>query len=132
MITRADLTKTARAHLRDAGILYKRGSYDGAVYLCGYAVEIALKARICRTLRWVGFPSTPGEFQNVKSVQTHNFDALLLFTGIGTRILPVLSIEWGRVKEWTPELRYNKVGTQSATDAAGMISATRTLLGVLL
>ena len=51
MITRRDLTKTARAHLRDAGILYRRGSYDGAAYLYGYAVEIALKARICRTLR---------------------------------------------------------------------------------
>ena len=132
MIMRADLTKTAKAHLRDAGILYRRGSYDGSVYLCGYAVEIALKARICRTLRWAGFPSTPGEFQNVKSVQTHNFDALLLFSGIETRILPVLAAQWVRVKEWTPELRYSKVGTQSATDAAAMITATRILLGVLL
>ena len=132
MITRADLTKTARAHLRDAGILYKRGSYDGAVYLCGYAVEIALKVRICRTLRWTGFPSTPGEFQNVKSVQTHNFDALLLFSGVEDRIKPMLSVPWGRVNTWNPELRYSRVGTQTAADAADMIAATRIILGVLL
>ena len=132
MITRADLTKTARAHFRDAGILYKRGSYDGAVYLCGYAVEIALKARICRTLRWTGFPSTSGEFQNVKSVQTHSFDALLLFTGMETRILPALTAQWVQVKNWSPELRYSRVGTQSETDAAEMMTATRILLGVLL
>jgi len=132
MITRSDLTKTARAHLRDAGILYRRGSYDGASYLCGYAVEIALKARICRTLRWTGFPSTPGEFQNVKSVQTHNFEALLLFTGLEDRIKSVQYAQWGKAKTWNPEQRYNPVGTQTMTDAADMIAASRTLLEILL
>ena len=100
--------------------------------MCGYAVEIALKARICRTLRWTGFPSTPGEFQYVKSVQTHNLDALLLFTGIEPRILPALAPQWGQIKRWNPELRYSPVGTQSAIDAAEMMAATRTLVGVLL
>lgn len=37
-ITRADLAETAKAHLRDAKILRDNGSYDGAVYLCGYAM----------------------------------------------------------------------------------------------
>ena len=132
MITRADLTKTARAHLRDAGILYRRGSYDGASYLCGYAVEIALKARICRTLRWAGFPSAASEFQNVKSVQTHNFEALLLFKGLEALIRPALGADWVIVKKWTPEQRYNPVGTQTKTDAADIIAAARTLLEVLL
>ena len=132
MITRADLTKTARAHLRDAGILHRRGSYDGSVYLCGYAVEIALKARICRTLRWLGFPSTAGEFQNVKSLQTHNFEALLLFTGLENRIKVMQYDDWVIVKKWTPEQRYNPVGTQTVTDAADMIAAARTLIEILL
>ena len=132
MIARADLEKTARAHLRDAVILSRNRSYDGAVYLCGYAVEIALKARICQTLRWAGFPPTPSEFQYVKSVQTHNFEALLLFSWMETRIKPALATDWSLVKTWTPEQRYNPVGTQTAADAAGMIAATRTLLKVLL
>ncbi len=112
--------------------MYRRGSYDGASYLCGYAVEIALKARICRTLRWAGFPSTPSEFQNVKSVQTHNFEALLLFTGLETRIKVVQYDDWIIVKKWTPEQRYNPVVTQTITDAADMIAAARTLLRILL
>ncbi len=132
MITRADLAKTARAHLRDARILHRHGSYDSAVYLCGYAVEIALKARICRALRWAGFPSTPGEFQNIKSVQTHNFEALLLFTGLENRIKIVQYDDWVIVKKWTPEQRYNPVGTQTMADAADMIAAARTLLEILL
>src|SRR2546430_6318938 len=64
MITRSDLQKIARARLRDVEVLYRSRRYDGAIYLCGYAVEIALKARICKTLSWLGYPSTGGEFQN--------------------------------------------------------------------
>jgi len=132
MIARADLSKTARAHLRDAIILERSRSYDGAVYLCGYAVEIALKARICQTLRWAGFPSTSAEFQYVKSVQTHNFEALILFSGVEARIKPALATDWSVVKKWTPEQRYSPAGTQTAIEAGGMIAATRVLLKVLL
>jgi len=132
MITHTDLVKTARAHLRDARILKRNGSYDGAVYLCGYAVEIALKARICRTLKWAGFPSTGAEFQYVKSVQTHIFEALLMFSGVEARIKPALALEWTAVNQWAPEQRYNPVGTQTAKDAAEMIAAAERLLKVLL
>jgi len=51
--SRSDLQKIARARLRDADVLYRAQRYDGAIYLCGYAVEIALKARICKALAWV-------------------------------------------------------------------------------
>lgn len=60
MIAITDLHGTAREYLRAAKLLRTRHSYDAAVYLCGYAVEIALKARICRTLKWTtGFPKLP-------------------------------------------------------------------------
>lgn len=132
MITRADLTRTARAHLSDARLLAGRSCYDGAAYLCGYAIEIALKARICRTLRWEGFPSTAKEFEFVKSVQTHNFEALLRFSGVEGRIKPVLAADWTVATRWSPEQRYHPVGTKTATDAAEMIAATKILLAVLL
>jgi HEPN domain-containing protein len=45
MVSRTDLVRRARAHLRDAEILVSEQRYAGAVYLCGYAVEIAMKAR---------------------------------------------------------------------------------------
>jgi hypothetical protein len=71
MISLAELDSIARAHLDDARALLAAGRFDGASYLCGYAVEVALKARICRTLNWPEFPSTGGEFQAYRSFQTH-------------------------------------------------------------
>jgi HEPN domain-containing protein len=58
MIARDELRRIAWGRLRDAELLLNGGRYDGAAYLCGYAVELTLKARICRTLKWAGFPST--------------------------------------------------------------------------
>ena len=52
MISAIDLRSIARARLRDAQILLQAKRFDGAFYLCGHAVEVALKARICRTLEW--------------------------------------------------------------------------------
>jgi HEPN domain-containing protein len=49
MISRTDLRAIARALLRDAEALLAAKRYDGAFHICGYAVELALKARICRT-----------------------------------------------------------------------------------
>ena len=47
----AELRKIAKARLKDAEALLAAHRYDGAIYLCGYAVELALKARICQTLK---------------------------------------------------------------------------------
>jgi HEPN domain-containing protein len=47
MIRTTDVEEIARARLQDADILLTSERYDGAIYLCGYAVELALKARIC-------------------------------------------------------------------------------------
>jgi HEPN domain-containing protein len=46
-----DLTNLAKARLEDAELLNTHGRYDSAQYLCGYAVELALKTRICKTLK---------------------------------------------------------------------------------
>lgn len=86
MITTNDLRTLARARLNDAVVLFRNKRYDGAVYLCGYAVEIALKARICRTLKWAGFPETRREFEAYQSLRTHDLDVLLKLSGIEERI----------------------------------------------
>ena len=65
MIAVRHLRRIARARLEDATVLRKAKRHDGAVYICGYAVEIALKARVCKTLRWSGYPSTASEFATV-------------------------------------------------------------------
>ena len=87
MISVAELDNIARARIEDAQALLTASRFGGATYLCGYAVELALKARICRTLNWTGFPSTGGEFQAYRSFQTHDLDVLLRLSGQGPRIM---------------------------------------------
>ena len=86
MLTRAELLKIAEARLKDAEVLFNSKRYDGAIYLCGYAVEVALKARICSTLRWNGYPMTSNEFKNFQSFKTHSLDVLLSLSGVESKI----------------------------------------------
>lgn len=45
MIPKTDLKKIAGGRLKDADVLLRAGRYDSAIYLCGYALEIGLKAQ---------------------------------------------------------------------------------------
>lgn len=133
IILLADLRITAREHLRAAVILRRSRAYDSADYLCGYAVEIALKVRICRTLRWQGFPESKKEFEGKLSLRVHDLNALLEFTGIQSRFQRMpLRGAWETVQLWDPEQRYRQGGVKTAAEADDMISATRNLLRVLL
>lgn len=82
MIQRAELKRLAIARLADAETLSKAKRYDGAIYLCGYAIELGLKFRICKTLRWKAFPETSADFQGLMSFKTHELNTLLRLSGI--------------------------------------------------
>ncbi len=132
-ITVTDLHGTAREYLRAAKLLRTRRSYDVAVYLCGYAVEIALKARICQALHWTtGFPETRKEFEGKSSLKTHDLEVLLDFTAIQGRIKLSHFGDWAIVNKWNPEQRYSPPGTKTLTEAGDMIQATQNLLRILL
>ena len=131
MISAIDLKKIARARLKDAEILFSKKRYDGAVYLCGYAVELFLKSRICRTIKWEGYPSLPKEFNNFTSFRTHNLDVLLKLSGIEYKIKDNYFLDWSIVATWDPTVRYKPIGTNKKTDALNMIESTRKLSGVL-
>jgi HEPN domain-containing protein len=129
MIPTDDLLKIAEARLKDAGALLANRRYDGAIYLCGYAVELTLKARICKTLNWLGYPSTRKEFSNYSSFKTHDLDVLLHLSGRESNIKLNFFTEWSAVAQWEPSTRYQPVGTADESDARLMISATKVLLG---
>lgn len=131
MITITDLLKIASERLKDAEIPLNENRYDGAVYLCGYSIEVALKSKICKTLNWTSFPLTNKEFENYKSLKTHNLDVLLSLTGIETLIKTTHFAEWSAVAIWNPEARYNPQGQINFADATLMINSAKTLLGVL-
>jgi HEPN domain-containing protein len=106
--------------------LVKLGRYDGAIYVCGYAVEIALKFRICHHLRWDGFPDSNQEFAGLQSFKTHDLESLLKLTGLRSRIEKEYLREWSIVTKWKPEMRYGKVGTTSRQEAELMLESTQT------
>ena len=134
MLTRKELKDIIQARLDDADALHAAGRYDGAIYLCGYAVELALKCRICITLRWAGFPSEPGEFKNYQSLKTHTLDVLLALSGYENRIKknPITFAAWSDVASWNPEARYKTVGSATASNTQKVIASAKILVRALL
>jgi HEPN domain-containing protein len=131
MIPRLELRRLAFARLKDARALYAAGRYDAALYLCGYAVELALKARICRTLRWEGYPESRTEFANYSSFKIHNLQVLLELSGRKQQIKLHHPEAWLKVREWDPGRRYTPVGTATADQARLLITSARHIVGAL-
>jgi hypothetical protein len=123
MLPLAQLRLIAAARLADAQALSKARRYDGAAYLCGYVVELRLKARICRTLNWPSFPETNNEFKPFQSFKTHDLDVLLRLCGREAYIKKHHLADWSAVSRWNPEARYQPVGTMSKQEAEQMIAA---------
>jgi hypothetical protein len=126
-----DLRAIAEARLQDAKVLFINQRTDGAGYVCGYAVELALKARICETLNWAGFPENRREFENFASFKTHKLDVLLTLSGQELRIKSDHFSEWSAVATWDPEARYRAVGDADALQVGVMLVSAEILLGVL-
>ena len=130
MLPVAELDRIAEARLEDAKTLLKAGRFDGASYLCGYAIEVALKSRICRTLNWPEFPNTNSEFQLYKTFQTHQLEVLLRLSGQEPRIRQEHFRLWNAVIVWTVESRYSIIGKVLKGDAEDMLRAAEQLLKV--
>jgi hypothetical protein len=131
MISIKDLRAIARTRMRGAEVLLAGKRFDGALYICGYAVELALKARICRTLKWSGFPESAQDFKGLQSVKTHDLGFLLKFSGIEDRVKGKHITDWNVVLGWNPETRYQAIGPSSPQQTANMVSCVKTLLKVL-
>ena len=134
MLTPIELRDIAEARWEDAEALFAVGRYDGAMYLCGYAVELALKARICKTLGWSGYPETNHEFQGLQSFRTHNLDMLLRLSGVEEHIKveqEEYTTAWTTVLRWEPEMRYKRIGSASRESVQLMMESAKVLLEAL-
>jgi HEPN domain-containing protein len=131
MIAATDLRQLALGRLRDARALFRAGRYDAAAYICGYALEVALKQRICRTLRWTGFPHTNSEFDGLQSFRTHRLDILLRISGQAERITRRFLAEWNVIVRWNPERRYLPIGSTTRNTAQEMLKAVEILVRAL-
>ena len=132
MLSRVELLRIKKARLRDAEVLFRNRRYDGAIYLCGYSVEIALKARICKTLRWAsGFPESKKEFENRKSYKTHDLEVLLHLSGIEMKIKNNYFADWSIVATWDPKARYKAIGSANRANTRIMLDSVKVLIGVI-
>jgi len=126
MPTRQELKKLAKIRLLEAKALFDKGLYDGACYLAGYVVEMALKARICRILDMAAYPES-GEISRL--FKTHKYDDLVKLSGLerkfeeAKKLNSELFTNWSLVTEWSEEFRYRPVGTNSKIRAQQIINA---------
>lgn len=126
MVAYTDLKQIALTRFEEAKILRDNGYYDGAIYLCGYVVETALKARICKHLKQTHYPDT-GPHNNVFAV--HDFDRLLMLSGLENHIslsnprMRTLWRNWSIVTSWKPNFRYTPIGSATLADADDVIKA---------
>ena len=126
MPTRGESKQIARTRLKEAKALFDKRLYDGSCYLAGYVVELALKAKICKTLNIDEYPDS-GEIS--RSFKTHNLDQLLKLSGLEKKLdkekakNPVLEVNWSLVTTWSEQLRYNPIGTSKRQNAIDMINA---------
>lgn len=111
--------------MKDAEILSPNKRYQASIYLAGYAVEIALKYKICKTLQFNnGFPENRAELTaylnqinqnnpnpltlNISEIKHHKLPKLLFYSGAEFRIKNNFQTEWAIINGWDPEHRYRK------------------------
>lgn len=123
-MNREDFQKLSAERVRDARALLGAGRYAAAYYLCGYAVECALKACIAkRTIRH-DFPDKIF----AATVYTHDLVKLLNAAGLThthqqhVDAHPAFGTNWAIVKDWSETKRYERTITES--QARDFYSAT--------
>jgi HEPN domain-containing protein len=122
-VHRNDFKTVARLRVAEARCLLDAGHYAGAYYLCGYAVECALKAVIAKQFRQHSWPDR----NLVRDIYTHDTSKLLGLAGLTQDQKQKASadqrfaINWVLVTDWSEQSRYIAAG--SARDAADLYKA---------
>ena len=126
LATRKELQQLAKLRLAEAEHLYAKKLYDGAVYLSGYVVEFALKARICKLLKLPNYPES-GEIS--RFFKTHDFDVLKFLAGLAGDITvsknKPLFDNWSTATSWKPEQRYLPKGTSDQKRAKEVLASIK-------
>jgi hypothetical protein len=126
-----DLEEIAATRLLDGKVLHGAQRHDGAFYIAGYAIELKLKARICKTLQWQGFPETNKEFERFSSFRVHDLAVLLKLSGRERMVMTHYVAEWSAVVAWKPQARYAHVTSVCENQASNMLETVEILVRTL-
>jgi hypothetical protein len=149
MISKKDLRELVNQKLKDANALMAKKRYATAIYIAGYALELALKLKICKIFKFAqGFPENKTDFsiyQNsstqqptlfstiskIKDIRNHDLNKLLFYSGTEYNVKLNLITEWNLVVSWNPEMRY-KILIIRKQEAETKIKAIKTLIQNIL
>lgn len=121
-MTYDELLELALERLHEAKALFDAGYWSGAYYLCGYSVELVLKAHIAKQFRAFEIPDK----NIVNAVWTHKLDKLLELAELGPDLedrftaAPQLQANWNTALGWNESSRYRKIGE---TEARALVEA---------
>jgi HEPN domain-containing protein len=125
IVTRAEFQALADVRLQEAKTLLDAGLWDGAYYLAGYAVEVALKACIInRVMATDAFP----EKKFSENCWTHDLGKLMNLAGLelvwnaATAADSILSGNWGIVRLWSEQTRYHRITNAEAVSLYHAVS----------
>lgn len=117
-MTKNDLESLSTIRFDEAKCLFSNGLYHGAYYLCGYAVECALKACIAKTFLQHEFPNKT----TVNDSYTHDLSKLLKIANLHQMLIAdsrndaLLEINWTVVKDWSEQFRYDTNITRALSE----------------
>jgi hypothetical protein len=110
-MNRTKFQELADLRIDEALVLSAGGKYDGAYYLAGYAVECGLIACIAKLTNQHDFAPKP---KFIHDHNSHEIEKLLKTAGLTAQrdtdaaTDPDLQANWGVVKDWTEETRYER------------------------
>lgn len=149
MISKKILRELVDQKLKDAEVLIDNRRYASAIYMAGYALEVALKLKICKIFKFVqGFPENKQEFilyQNtaksqpllagtitqIKEIRNHDLNKLIFYSGVEFQIKLNFLPEWNLAVSWNPEMRY-KIEKVLKTEATNKVAAIKTIVQNIL
>jgi hypothetical protein len=107
-MNRSDFIKLAELRLHEAKVLLDAEKFDGAYYLCGYAIECALKACIAKSTKEHDFPNK----NTVNDSYSHDLKKLIKVSDLQNDFDKALKSDsdlenyWSVVKDWKETSRY--------------------------
>ena len=147
MRTEAEIIDLSDNKLLVAEFLLDNGFFDDAYYLGGYAFELRLKAKICKTLvipDFFDFDNSKGRKLPInktkrtdkdslyKPFKVHDYEQLLILSGLYTEFSNKISTDlvfgadWSVISKWDESLRYS-TGTNKA-DVESFLQSIKNLI----
>lgn len=122
-MNRLEFQSLAVERLADADALLKAGRHACAYYISGYAIECALKACIAKKTNQDDFPP-----REAARYYVHDIPKLLDSAGLGLAFEQeaeqdaIFGTNWGTVKDWSEETRYQNRGQGQAEEILAAIN----------